>query len=80
MNKKTLQVVKEVAESFFTRKLGEDAILEFDSMTMIEFLFQLETELNITIDVTQVNKDEMNQITKIAAFIEENYGKGGEQS
>lgn len=80
MNKATLQVVKGVAESFFTRKLGEDDILEFDSMTMIEFLFELETELNITIDVTQVDKEQMNQITKIAAFIEENYGKGGEQS
>lgn len=80
MNKKILSVVTEVTEAFFKRKISQDELIEFDSMTIIEYLFQLETKLNITIDITQVDREKMNQITKIAAFIEENYGIGGEQS
>jgi acyl carrier protein len=62
-----------VTENFFKRKVTIEEALDFDSMTLIEYLFELETAINITFDVTRIDIEDFRCVQKIVEYISKNF-------
>ena len=71
MEEKIYDILDEICDEDI-RELGDEDLFEegyMDSMAVAELVVRVEEELGITLNVTEIERDEFNTAPKIVAYI-----------
>ncbi len=73
MKERILEILEEVCGDSIVREEMDLDLFEaglLDSLGMIELLIQLEEKVSVSIDPTEVDRDEISTVNKLISYIE----------
>lgn len=65
-----IELITNIINDYYGSEFKENDIIEYDSMSFVEVVFLLEECFGIEFDITRIEVDSFNTISKICVYLE----------